>query len=131
LSLILAVPVVFFSPMFADLIGYTIPQFPGASWIAPILGTVIFVYGGTPLIKGGWTELRSRQPGMMLLIAMAITVAFVAAWVTSLGIGGFELDFWWERALLVVIMLLGHWREMRAFGSASAALDALAELLPD
>ena len=131
LSLILAVPVVFFSPMFADLIGYTIPQFPGVSWIAPILGTVIFVYGGTPFIKGGWTELRSRQPGMMLLIAMAITVAFVASWVTSLGIGGFDLDFWWELALLVVIMLLGHWMEMRALGSASSALDALAELLPD
>lgn len=131
LSLILAVPVVLFSPMFADLIGYPLPQFPGASWIAPILGTVIFVYGGTPFLKGGWTELRSRQPGMMLLIAMAITVAFVASWVTSLGIGGFHLDFWWELALLVVIMLLGHWVEMRALGSASSALDALAELLPD
>ena len=68
---------------------------------------------------------------MMLLIAMAITVAFVASWVTTLGIGGFELDFWWELALLVVIMLLGHWMEMRALGSASSALDALAALLPD
>lgn len=97
-SLILAVPVVLFSPMFADLIGYSVPEFPGSTWIAPVLGTVIFVYGGSPFIKGGWTELRSRQPGMMLLIAMAITVAFVASWVTTLGIGGFHLDFWWELA---------------------------------
>ncbi|MFH7611491.1 heavy metal translocating P-type ATPase, partial [Pseudomonas syringae pv. tagetis] len=82
-------------------------------------------------LKGGLTELKSRQPGMMLLIAMAITVAFLASWVTTLGIGGFDLDFWWELALLVVIMLLGHWMEMRALGAASSALDALAALLPD
>ncbi|HSO69713.1 MAG TPA: heavy metal translocating P-type ATPase, partial [Arachnia sp.] len=75
-------------------------------------------------------ELRTRQPGMMLLISLAITVAFVASWVTTLGIGGFDLDFWWELALLVTIMLLGHWMEMRALGAASSALDALAELLP-
>ncbi|AGF72190.1 Cu2+-exporting ATPase [Corynebacterium halotolerans YIM 70093 = DSM 44683] len=130
-SLVLSVPVVFFSPMFAEIIGYQIPEFPGSTWIAPILGTVIFFYGGLPFLKGGWTELRSRQPGMMLLIAMAITVAFVASWITTLGIGGFHLDFWWELALLVTIMLLGHWMEMRALGSASSALDALAALLPD
>jgi P-type Cu2+ transporter len=68
---------------------------------------------------------------MMLLIAMAITVAFAASWITTLGIGGFDLDFWWELALLIVIMLLGHWMEMRALGSAQGALDALAALLPD
>ncbi|GAB3590872.1 heavy metal translocating P-type ATPase [Corynebacterium faecale] len=130
-TLILSVPVVFFSPMFADIIGYQIPEFPGATWIAPILGTIIFIYGGAPFLKGGVAELKSRQPGMMLLIAMAITVAFVASWVTTLGIGGFYLDFWWELALLVTIMLLGHWMEMRALGSASSALDALAALLPD
>ena len=129
-SLALTVPVVFFSPMVAHLLGYQIPQFPGSMWIAPVLGTVIFFYGGVPFLKGGWKELKSRQPGMMLLIAMAITVAFVASWVTTLGIGGFELDFWWELALLVTIMLLGHWMEMRALGAASSALDALAELLP-
>ena len=131
LSLILSVPVVIFSPMFADMLGYQIPEFPGSTWIAPILGTIIFFYGGMPFLKGGWTELTSRQPGMMLLITMAITVAFVASWVTTLGIGGFDLDFWWELALLVTIMLLGHWMEMRALGSASSALDALAELLPE
>ncbi|WP_152275372.1 copper-translocating P-type ATPase [Arthrobacter koreensis] len=131
LSLALSVPVVFFSPMFSHLLGYTIPEFPGSAWIPPVLGTVIYFYGGTPFLKGGWTELRSRQPGMMLLIAMAISVAFVASWITTLGIGNFNLDFWWELALLVVIMLLGHWIEMRALGSARGALDALAELLPD
>ncbi|AJE68546.1 ATPase [Corynebacterium glutamicum] len=130
-SLILSVPVVFFSPMFADLLGYNIPEIPGAYWIPPVLGTIIFLYGGTPFLKGAMTELKSRQPGMMLLIAMAITVAFIASWVTTLGLGGFHLDFWWELALLVTIMLLGHWLEMRALGAASSALDALAALLPD
>ncbi|MEX5261000.1 heavy metal translocating P-type ATPase [Kocuria sp. CPCC 205263] len=131
LSLVLAIPVVLFSPMVGHLLGYSVPEFPGSAWIPPVLGTVIFVYGGAPFLKGGLTELKSRQPGMMLLIAMAITVAFVASWVTTLGIGGFDLDFWWELALLVVIMLLGHWMEMRALGAASSALDALAALLPD
>jgi Cu2+-exporting ATPase len=131
LTLALAVPVVFFSPMFGDLLGYQPPDFPGSAWIPPVLGTVIFFYGGQPFLKGGIDELRTRRPGMMLLIAMAITVAFTASWVTTLGIGGFELDFWWELALLVDIMLLGHWIEMRALGSAQGALDALAALLPD
>ncbi|WP_211205068.1 HAD-IC family P-type ATPase, partial [Gleimia coleocanis] len=130
-SLILSIPVVIFSPMVAHLLGYHLPAFPGSTWIPPVLGTIIFVYGGTPFLKGGWTELKSRQPGMMLLIAMAITVAFVASWVTTLGLGGFDLDFWWELALLVTIMLLGHWLEMRSLGAASSALDALAALLPD
>jgi Cu2+-exporting ATPase len=131
LTLALSVPVVYFSPMFGHLLGYMPPEFPGAAWIPPVLGTVIFFYGGMPFLKGGLNELKSRQPGMMLLIGMAISVAFVASWVTSLGIGGFDLDFWWELALLVAIMLLGHWIEMRALGSAQGALDALAALLPD
>ena len=94
ISLGLAVPVVFFSAMFADLLGYTRPEFPGSGLIAPVLGTVIFVYGGQPFLTGGWGELRSRRPGMMLLISMAITVAFVASWVTTLKLGGVDLDFW-------------------------------------
>ncbi|MGD6978565.1 copper-translocating P-type ATPase [Citricoccus sp. CH26A] len=130
-SLALSVPVIVFSPMVAHLLGYHLPQFPGSDWIAPVLGTVIFIYGGTPFLRGGWREVTSRQPGMMLLISLAITVAFVASWVTTLGIGAFDLDFWWELALLVTIMLLGHWMEMRALGAASSALDALAALLPD
>ncbi|MGN7253394.1 heavy metal translocating P-type ATPase [Arthrobacter sp. SAFR-014] len=131
LTLALAVPVVYFSPMFAHLLGYMPPEFPGTAWIPPVLGTAIFVYGGMPFLMGGLKEMKARQPGMMLLIGMAISVAFVASWVTSLGIGGFDLDFWWELALLVAIMLLGHWIEMRALGSAQGALDALAALLPD
>lgn len=131
LTLLLSVPVVYFSPMVGHLLGYMPPMFPGSAWIPPVLGTVIFLYGGQPFLKGGVRELKERQPGMMLLIAMAITVAFAASWITSLGIGGFDLDFWWELALLVAIMLLGHWIEMRALGSAQGALDALAALLPD
>jgi P-type Cu2+ transporter len=131
ISLVLAVPVVFFSEMFATLLGYMPPEFLASGLIPPVLGTVIFVYGGQPFLTGGWSELKSRQPGMMLLISMAISVAFVASWVTTLGLGGFDLDFWWELALLIVIMLLGHWLEMRALGAASGALDALAALLPD
>jgi Cu2+-exporting ATPase len=129
LSLLLALPVVGFSPMFADLLGYGLP--PGTAWISPVLGTVVFFYGGWPFLTGAWSELRARQPGMMLLIALAITVAFGASAATSLDIGGVDLDFWWELALLVVIMLLGHWLEMRALGHATSALDALAALLPD
>ncbi|WP_258064400.1 heavy metal translocating P-type ATPase [Arthrobacter sp. ZGTC131] len=131
LTLALSLPVVYFSPMFGHLLGYMPPVFPGSAWIPPVLGTVIFLYGGQPFLKGGLSELRARRPGMMLLIGMAISVAFAASWVTSLGIGGFDLDFWWELALLVTIMLLGHWIEMRALGSARGALDALAALLPD
>jgi len=127
--LALTIPVVIFSGMFADLVGYPLPGFVGADWIPPVLGTVIFLYGGAPFLTGAWAELRSRRPGMMLLIAMAITVAFIASWATTIGL--FNLDFWWELALLIVIMLLGHWLEMRALGAASGALEALAALLPD
>ncbi|PPF77854.1 heavy metal translocating P-type ATPase [Subtercola sp. Z020] len=130
-TLVLAIPTVIFSSMFASLLGYRVPDFPGAALISPALGTIIFFYGGAPFLTGGLAELRSRRPGMMLLIAMAITVAFVASWITTLRLGSFDLDFWWELALLVVIMLLGHWVEMRALGAASGALDALAALLPD
>jgi Cu2+-exporting ATPase len=128
-SLALAAPVVVFSPMFADLLGYRTPS--GSGGIAPVLGTVLFFYGGWPFLTGAVAEVRTRRPGMMLLVALAISVAFVASALTSLGVGGFDLDFWWELALLVVIMLLGHWLEMRALGQASGALDALAALLPD
>jgi len=131
LSLVLAIPVLAFSEMFADLLNYTRPDVPGAELISPVLGTIVYFYGGWPFLTGARDEIRARQPGMMLLVAMAITVAFVASWATTLGVGEFDLDFWWELALLVVVMLLGHWLEMRALGAASGALDALAALLPD
>ena len=123
------VPVVYFSHMFQELLGYTAPHFAGSTWISPVLGTVIFLYGGWPFLTGAVTEARSRQPGMMLLIGLAITVAFGASVATEFG--AFELDFWWELAALIAIMLLGHWQEMKAIGQASNALAALAELLPD
>jgi P-type Cu2+ transporter len=129
LSLVLTLPVVFYSEMIQEWFGYTAPSFPGSDWIAPVLGTVIFVYGGSPFLKGAVQEAKDRQPGMMLLIGMAITVAFVASAATTFG--WFDLDFWWELAALITIMLLGHWMEMRAIGQARGALAALAELLPD
>ncbi|KFJ06258.1 heavy metal translocating P-type ATPase [Bifidobacterium tsurumiense] len=129
INLIIAVPVVIFSPMFAMLLGYGIPGW--AKWIAPVLGTVMYVWGGKPFLTGGVSELRSRRPGMMLLIALAITVAFIASWASTLGLVSSELEFWWELALLVVIMLLGHWIEMQSLAQTSSALDSLAALLPD
>jgi P-type Cu2+ transporter len=129
LSLVLSVPVVVYSHMVQEWFGYTAPEIPGHTWIAPVLGTAIFLYGGWPFLTGAVQEARDRQPGMMLLIGMAISVAFVASAATSIGV--FDLDFWWELALLIDVMLLGHWMEMRAIGQARGALQALAELLPD
>jgi Cu2+-exporting ATPase len=108
--------------------GYTL-DFPGMAWVGPVLGSFVFFYGGWPFLVGGVREARDRTPGMMLLISMAITVAYVASLATSFGL--FSLDFWWELAALVTIMLLGHWQEMKAIGQAQGALAALAALLPD
>src|SRR4029453_19102628 len=121
-----AVPVVIFSTMFSELLGYPLPAGTWVPWISPLLGTVIFFYGGAPFLTGARSEIKQRQPGMMLLISLAITVAFVASWATTLRLGGFNLDFWWELALLIVIMLFGHWLEMRALGAACPALYPLA-----
>ncbi|MQA63588.1 MAG: heavy metal translocating P-type ATPase [Actinophytocola sp.] len=129
LSLLLTIPVVFYSHDLQHWFGYDAPTFTGSNLISPVLGTLIFIYGGAPFIKGAFAEVKSRQPGMMLLIGMAITVAFGASMTASLG--WFSVDVWWELSLLIVIMLLGHWMEMRAIGQASGALAALAELLPD
>ena len=97
----------------------------------PVLGTVIYVWGGRPFLTGAVAELRARKPGMMLLIGLAITVGFIASWGASLGLLDHELDFWWELALLIVIMLLGHWLEMRSLAQTTSALESLAALLPD
>jgi len=129
LSLALTVPVVVYSEMVQDWLGFTPPRFPGSTWVAPVLGTVVFLYGGRVFLEGGLAEARARQPGMMLLISLAILVGFGASAASALGL--FDLEFWWELALLIVIMLLGHWLEMRALGQAAGALDALAALLPD
>ena len=129
--LVLAIPTVAFSGMFAMILGYQVPEFPGARWVSPVLGTVMYFWGGRPFLTGAISEIRSRTPGMMLLIGLAITVAFVSSWGASLGVLDHQLDFWWELALLIVIMLLGHWIEMRSLAQTSSALDSLAALLPD
>jgi P-type Cu2+ transporter len=125
-SLALTVPVVVSSRMVMEWFGYSLS---GVAWVGPVLGTVVFLWGGQPFLVGAGREFKSREPGMMLLIAMAITVAWSASMASSLG--WFDLDFWWELAALVTIMLLGHWLEMSAIGQAKGALDALAKLLPD
>ncbi len=127
-NLALAIPVLVFSEQVQEWFNYDW-SFPGSQWIAPVLGTVIYFYGGKPFLAGGLDEARNRRPGMMLLIALAITVAFVSS-VVSLT-NALDLEFWWELASLIVIMLLGHWQEMKAIGQAQGALAALAELLPD
>jgi P-type Cu2+ transporter len=129
--LVLAVPVIIASGMFAMLLGYSLPDASWIGWISPVLGTVMYAWGGWPFLTGAVSEIRSRAPGMMLLIALAITVAFVASMGASLGILDHQLDFWWELALLIVIMLLGHWIEMRSLAQTTSALDSLAALLPD
>lgn len=128
---VLAVPTVLASGMFADLIGYSLPSAGWATWVSPVLGTIMYIWGGKPFLFGAVSELRSRAPGMMTLIALAITVAFVASWGAALGVLHHELDFWWELALLIVIMLLGHWIEMRSIAQSTSALQSLASLLPD
>ncbi|MGH2539641.1 MAG: copper-translocating P-type ATPase [Actinomycetota bacterium] len=129
LSLLLSVPVLIWSEMLQDLLGFTAPSVPGDRWIPLVFGTAVFLYGGSPFLKGGWSELRDRTPGMMLLISLAITVAFGSSLASEADL--LDLDFWWELALLIDVMLLGHWQEMKAIGQASSALDALAALLPD
>ena len=132
--LIFAIPVIAFSPMFGHLVGYEVPEIGilgWLRWLSPILGTIMYFWGGKPFLTGGLSELKDRNPGMMLLIALAITVAFLSSWGSSLGVLDAELDFWWELALLVVIMLAGHWLEMRSLAQTSSALDSLAALLPD
>jgi Cu2+-exporting ATPase len=128
LSLLLTVPLVVTSHMVMDWFGYSL-DLPAMSWYGPVLGSIVFWWGGWPFLEGGWREVRDRQPGMMLLITLAITVAYVSSLATSLD--WLDLEFWWELAALVTIMLLGHWQEMKAIGQARGALAALAELLPD
>ncbi|MBW8173688.1 heavy metal translocating P-type ATPase [Ornithinimicrobium sp. Arc0846-15] len=130
-NLVLAIPVVGLSEVFAMLVGYDLPTAQVVAWIPPVLGTVIYLWGGRPFLEGAVSEIRERKPGMMLLIGLAITVAYFASLGSTLGLLDSQLDFWWELALLVVIMLLGHWVEMRSLAQTSSALDSLAALLPD
>ncbi len=130
LSLLLTIPVLIWSEHIQELLGFQAPAFPGSAWIAPVLGTVVFVYGGLVFLQGAWRELADRRPGMMTLISLAILVAFLFSWIVQLGL--LEASpLWWELATLVTIMLLGHWIEMRSITQAQGALQELAKLLPD
>ncbi|MEL7644824.1 MAG: copper-translocating P-type ATPase [Anaerolineaceae bacterium] len=128
-SLILSIPVLLFSQGFQALLGFSMPVFPGSSWITPVLAVIVFFYGGLPFIKMAIPELRDRRPGMMTLISLAIIVAFVYS-IASLFLAD-QMDFFWELATLIDVMLLGHWIEMRSIRQASGALNALAKLMPD
>ena len=128
LSFVLTIPTLVWGHMLPRIFGYTPPEFPGSYWIAPALGTVVFLYGGLPFVQGAIRELRARLPGMMTLIALAISVAFVFSVAVTLGFPGMPL--WEELATLVTIMLLGHWIEMRSIDQAQGALAELAKLLP-
>jgi P-type Cu2+ transporter len=127
--LLLTIPVVIWSHEVQMWLGYTAPMFPGSEWAAPLLGTVVFLYGGRVFLVGARTELGGRQPGMMTLISLAIVVAFATSSAATLGF--IEVDVWWELATLITVMSLGHWLEMRSIMQARGALSALAELLPD
>jgi len=129
LSFALTIPVIFWSSDVQHWLGYRAPSFPGSNLIAPILGTVVFIYGGLVFIRGAWSELADHKPGMMTLISLAITVAFGTSLAATFGL--FEVEVWWELASLITIMVLGHWLEMRAISQAQGALNALAALLPD
>ncbi len=129
--LLLAIPTTALSPMFADLLGYSVPDNPATQTVLAVLGTVLYFWGGWPFLSGGADEVRERSPGMMLLIALGITVAYLSSLGATVGALPHDMEFWWELALLIVIMLLGHWLEMRSLAHTSSALDSLAALLPD
>ncbi|HLO18760.1 MAG TPA: copper-translocating P-type ATPase [Anaerolineales bacterium] len=128
-SLLLSIPVLLYTPMLQMWFGFRIPEFPGSQWVAPLFSVIVFLYGGIPFIQMAVPEIRNRQPGMMLLISLAISVSFIyslAAIFANLGEG-----FFWELVTLIDVMLLGHWIEMRSVRQASGALDTLAKLMPD
>jgi len=127
-SLALTIPTLLWGHMLARLVGRHEPLLPGGQWIAPIFGTAVFAYGGWVFLQGAVRELRDRLPGMMTLIALAISVAFVFSAAVALGYPGTPL--WEELATLITIMLLGHWIEMRSIFQAQGALKELAKLLP-
>ncbi|MFO7324006.1 MAG: copper-translocating P-type ATPase [Chloroflexota bacterium] len=128
-SLALTIPVLLFSPMIQTWFGFSMPEFPGSQLVGPFFAIIIFLYGGVPFLQMAGPEIRNRRPGMMVLISLAITVAFLyslfAVFVDPMG------GFFWEMATLIDIMLLGHWLEMRSVRQASGALNELAKLLPD
>ena len=129
IALLLTIPTLIWGHMLPRAFGYTPPVIPGGRWIGPVLGTAVFFYGGWVFIQGAMRELHDRLPGMMTLIALAISVAFIFSVAVTLGYPGMPL--WEELATLVTIMLLGHWIEMRSISQAQGALGELARLLPN
>lgn len=129
LSLLLTVPVIFYSPTIQDWFGFTAPSFPGSQYVPFVLSTIIFFYGGLVFIKGAISEIKTKLPGMMTLISLAIITAYTYSVATQFFIDGD--GFFWELATLVTIMLLGHWLEMASVAKAESALDAISQLLPD
>ena len=127
-SILLTIPILYFSEQIQDWFGYEAVSFTGSEWINAILGTILYVYAGSVFLKGGYREIRDRQPGMMTLISMAISVAYFYSLAVSFGLDGDP--FYWELATLLVVMLLGHWIEMRSIQSASNALEHLASMVP-
>ena len=128
-SLLLTIPVILFSPMLQQWLGFSMPEFLGSRWIGPLFAIAIFFYGGLPFLQMAVPEVRSQRPAMMTLISLAITVAFIYS-LFALFVAT-ESGFFWEMATLIVIMLLGHWLEMRSVRQASGALSELAKLMPD
>ncbi|QLD89559.1 copper-translocating P-type ATPase [Natronomonas salina] len=128
-STLLSIPVLLYSETLQAWLGFSVPAFPGSEWISPVFAVIVFAYGGVPFLRMAVPELKDRSPGMMTLISMAITVAFVY----SLASVAFPTQsaFFWELVTLIDIMLLGHWIEMRSVRRASSALDELAKLMPD
>ena len=129
ISLLLTIPILLFSPLLQRWLGFSMPEFPGSRWIGPIFSLAVFIYGGIPFLRMARSELEDTKPGMMTLISLAITVAFVYS--VFAVVTGMEGGFFWEMATLIDVMLLGHWIEMRSIRKASGALDELAKLLPD
>jgi len=129
LTLVLTIPTLVFSQGLQEILGLSGPRFPGSQFIPAVFGVAIFFYGGLVFIRGAVDELKAKQPGMMTLISLAIVVAFGYSVAVTLGLPG--MDFWWELATLILIMLLGHWIEMSAVMGAQDALGELAKLLPD
>jgi Cu2+-exporting ATPase len=129
ISVILTVPILLLSPLVQELLGIEdIIAFTGDAYVLWGLSTIVFFYGGLPFLKGLWNELKVKSPGMMTLIALAITVAYVYSSAVVFGLAG--MAFFWELATLIDVMLLGHWLEMKSVMGASSALEELAKLLP-
>ena len=129
-SLILTVPVLLYAQSIQGWFHFTMPVFAGSQWIPFIFGTAIFFYGGIVFLKSAWGELKARLPGMMTLISLAIITAYVYSVYTTFA-NQMGMEFFWELATLIVVMLFGHWMEMRSVTNAQGALKELAKLLPD